>query len=199
MRATATNLGLPSNRVALGFTAGTNVTKARNGDSSFCILTLNPQSRATRNIGYKQLGLMLSCAFRVFVVCWIMDEAIPGNQTPILSMVAAMDWVQSLLLGAVGTSAAVLAVAGIGLAMMQGCMPPRRGMLIVIGCFTVFSARTIAASLLNTGPDLSFEVAILPVAPSAYVASVPPPVAYDPYAGASVPVRHVSNQNMLPQ
>ena len=83
--------------------------------------------------------------------------------------------------------------------MLQGRIPVRRGVLIVIGCFTIFSARTIAEALRDAASDPLSNERILPVAPPLYVASMPPPVAYDPYAGASVPIRpQDSNQTVLP-
>lgn len=128
-----------------------------------------------------------------------MIEALPGDPFSGSSIVKATDWVQALLLGAVGTSIAVIALAGIGFAMLQGRIPVRRGVLIVIGCFTIFSARTIAEALQGVASAALSNEVILPVAPPTYVASVPPPVAYDPYAGASVPIRpQDSNQNVLP-
>jgi len=129
-----------------------------------------------------------------------MIETIPRDPISGLSIVKATDWAQALLLGAVGTSVAVIAMAGIGFAMLQGRMQVRRGVLTVIGCFTIFSARTIAEALLGTTPASSSNDVIIPIAPPVYVAPLPPPAAYDPYAGASVPVRpQDSNQNMLPQ
>lgn len=128
-----------------------------------------------------------------------MLETLPGDPFSGSSIVKATHWVQALLLGAVGTSIAVIAMAGIGLAMLQGRIPVRRGVLIVIGCFTIFSARTIAEALRDAASDPLSNERILPVAPPLYVASMPPPVAYDPYAGASVPIRpQDSNQTVLP-
>ncbi len=105
-------------------------------------------------------------------------------------MTAAVDWLIAMLLGTVGTSIAVIAIAVLGFAMLQGRMPVRRGAIIVMGCFILFSSQTIAAGLLkalSAAPE--YEVPVSTNAPPAYVAPSPPPVAYDPYAGASVPVR----------
>lgn len=99
------------------------------------------------------------------------------------------DWVRAILLGSVGTAAAVVAVAGIGLLMLSGRMPVRRGATVVLGCFVLFSASTIADGLIGAvGPQASPAEPPPPVPAPAYTPSAPPAV-YDPYAGASVPTR----------
>lgn len=106
------------------------------------------------------------------------------------ALVNAVGWIRAALLGSVGTAAAVLAVAAIGLLMLSGRVPVRRGATVMIGCFVLFSAATIAEGLVN-GVIRSYAEPIIPtVVPQAsYTPSVPKPVPYDPYAGASVPVQ----------
>ncbi len=106
-------------------------------------------------------------------------------------LVAAANWVRALVTGTPATIVATLAVAAVGLLMLQGRLPLRRGLTVVLGCFVIFGAGAIADGLLRIRDD-SVSGDFLAQAPP----SVPPPVTvpaqpqvYDPYAGASVPVR----------
>lgn len=107
------------------------------------------------------------------------------------ALVEAAIWWQTLATGTVATLTATIAVAIVGLLMLQGRLPLRRGVTVVLGCFMLFGARTIADGLLNvshraTGETVAAQVPI----PPAPVATAPPqPTVYDPYAGAAVPVR----------
>ncbi len=114
----------------------------------------------------------------------------PGGSS---SLVAALTWVQGTLLGTVATLVAVIAIASIGLLMLAGRVDVRHGVRMVLGCFILFGAATIAA-----GIQAGFTVGIgssRPVMAEAPEASPPPalpempPANYDPYAGASVPIR----------
>lgn len=116
------------------------------------------------------------------------------------SAVSALHWISAGLLGTTGTAIAILAIAGLGLAMMQGRIPARRGAIVVLGCFILFSSRSIATALMGISTPRVEEVAVPLAAPPAYTAPIAPPVPYDPYAGASVPVRPQDNaRNLLPQ
>jgi type IV secretory pathway VirB2 component (pilin) len=113
---------------------------------------------------------------------------------------SALNWISNGLLGAIGTAVAILAVAGLGLAMMQGRIPARRGAIVVIGCFILFSSRSITTALISISTPRIAEVTVPLAAPPAYTAPIARPVPYDPYAGASVPVRSQdSARNLLPQ
>lgn len=116
-----------------------------------------------------------------------MVDPIPSGS----ALVAAVLWAQGLALGALATGVAVLAVAWVGLLALQGRMAVRRGGGVLLGCFVLFGAPTLAAGLeqLATGfapatapgPPADAIGAIAPSAP----AQVPDP-AFDPYAGAAV-------------
>lgn len=105
---------------------------------------------------------------------------------------AAVAWLQATLLGTVATTIAVIAVSTVGLMMLAGRVPVRRGLTVIGGCFVLFGAPLIAAGIqssINGG-------GALPVAPARAELTGPPapppaepyPVAnHDPYAGASVP------------
>lgn len=115
----------------------------------------------------------------------ILAAAAPQGNT----LAAATGWLEGLVLGQVGTALAVLAVAGIGLAMLQGRLAARQGVRVILGCFILFGAPSIARGLLdlarwNTAPAL---IQVAPPPPSAALPSPPPPNP-DPYAGASVPM-----------
>ena len=106
-------------------------------------------------------------------------------------VVEAALWVQRLLLGSLATSIAVIAVAWLGFMMLQGSVSIRRGGQLLAGCFILFGSAAIAQGLsgLAQREDAAFERST-PISST----SVPPPpttelAPYDPYAGASVPIR----------
>ena len=99
-------------------------------------------------------------------------------------------WVEALVLGSIATTLGVLAIAACGLLMLWGRIDVRRGLTVVLGCFIIFGAPSIAAGLRSVGndgeasesrPALNGPLAIAPIptAPSQ-------PSGYDPYAGASI-------------
>lgn len=109
-------------------------------------------------------------------------------------LAAAISWLQDVLLGTVATSIAVIAVAAIGFGMLTGRVNIRQGATVILGCFILFGASTIvnglryAASGVGGYDPPPVIVAGPPPAPPA----APPtgtPAPYDPYAGASVPIR----------
>lgn len=110
----------------------------------------------------------------------------PGN--PIAD---AVNWVQDAALGTTATMIAVIAVAAIGLLLLSGRLELRRGLTVVLGCFILFGAAGIAAALTSLGMagTPASEIAVSDSGPLAQHSqtSLPPPSAYDPYAGASVP------------
>lgn len=104
------------------------------------------------------------------------------------SLIVSVDWVRSILLGTIGTAIAVLAVSAVGVSMLTGRVPVKRGMSVVVGCFVLFSAGSIADALVagargSSEPDAQEAVP----APPRYTPSLPKAAPYDPYAGASVP------------
>lgn len=106
------------------------------------------------------------------------------------SLVDAAQWLQDTLLGTLATTIAVIAIAGVGFGMLTGRIDIRRGATVVFGCFIVFGAPTIAAGLMKFG-----ELNPNDAKPLMAASPPPPPIStlpartYDPYAGASVPVR----------
>ena len=113
----------------------------------------------------------------------------PGNSA---SLVAAATWVEALVTGTTATIIATIAVAGVGFLMLQGRLPLRRGLVVVMGCFVIFGSNAIAEALMIVGQSASSSTSndvIAPPAPTPPPAAPPQPSVYDPYAGASVPMR----------
>lgn len=107
---------------------------------------------------------------------------------------AALSWLNGTLLGTVASTAAVIAVAAFGFLTLSGRIDMRRGARVILGCFVIFGASTIAGGLVRAlgeaGPGQ--EVAVAQAPPPSYPAaaglqagaSAP---GFDPYAGASLP------------
>lgn len=118
------------------------------------------------------------------------------------AVVAAVVWLQNTLLGTVATTVAVICVATVGLMMLSGRLDLRRGASVVVGCFILFGASSIAGGIQSvaTGgyapaePSFAVQPWNPPQPPPPPPAAAPqlPPDPYglaDPYAGASVPTR----------
>lgn len=112
-------------------------------------------------------------------------------------LVASVGWVKSVLLGSIGTAVAVLGVAAIGLLMLNGRVVARRGASIILGCFILFSAGTIAVALTSVSPTSEGWAPVqADTLEPTYRPTFQQPTAYDPYAGASVPNRQVEKPIM---
>lgn len=72
------------------------------------------------------------------------SAATPEGAQPIA---AAMSWLQGTLIGNIATTAAVIAVAVVGLMMLTGRMNWRHGVTVVFGCFILFGASSIVAGI----------------------------------------------------
>jgi type IV secretory pathway VirB2 component (pilin) len=68
----------------------------------------------------------------------------PQGSGPIVN---ALGWMQGTLLGNVATTAAVIAVAVVGLMMLTGRMNWRFGATVIIGCFILFGATAIVSGI----------------------------------------------------
>jgi type IV secretory pathway VirB2 component (pilin) len=99
------------------------------------------------------------------------------------------DWITGLLTGPVATSLCVIAVAVLGMMLLTGRIPIRQGLQVVLGCFLLLGASTIAAGLQAFGDGArgqeAGEVVIVPQDDLARRRPLPP-ARYDPYAGASL-------------
>ena len=113
------------------------------------------------------------------------------------AIVAAVQWLQNTLLGTVATTVAVICVATVGLMMMSGRVDLRRGASVVIGCFILFGASSIATGIQSVASgdfapaeaDFQVQAWTVPPPPPPPPPAAPPPGPSDPYAGAAVPTR----------
>jgi type IV secretory pathway VirB2 component (pilin) len=112
------------------------------------------------------------------------------------AIVAAVQWLQYTLLGTVATTVAVISVATVGLMMLSGRIDLRRGATVIVGCFILFGASSIAAGISSVATG-EYSQAEAPYAVQPWVAPPPPPppqtyvppATADPFAGAAVPTR----------
>jgi type IV secretion system protein VirB2 len=106
---------------------------------------------------------------------------------------AAMRWLQGTLLGPIAAIVAVIAVATVGFMMLTGRIEVRRAVRVVLGCFIIFGASTIATGIvaaLSASPSGPGQNAMGPPPFDGPPAAVPVnsvPAVTDPYAGAAVP------------
>jgi type IV secretion system protein VirB2 len=123
------------------------------------------------------------------------------------AVVAAVQWLQGTLLGTVATTVAVISVAAVGLMMLSGRVDLRRGGSVILGCFVLLGASSIAGGIrsvtegdfgpVGAGPvvaPVAWQAPPRPVAPVAPWLQAPPQFqprqrARDPFAGAAVPSR----------
>ena len=104
----------------------------------------------------------------------------------------AIGWIQAAMVGSLATAVAIIAIAGFGLMLLSGRLSRRRGFQLILGCFIVFGAPTIAAGILNALAATGARASPPPAVPTAAtLPSVPVPpasrsVPYDPYAGAAL-------------
>lgn len=110
------------------------------------------------------------------------------SSAPDSVLVAAGQWVAAVATGPVATGVATIAIAAVGFAMLAGRIDVRRGAVVVLGCFIVFGAPTIAGAFMRwagAGGDPGAQLAAS-VPPAAPVPAPPPYQPNDPYAGASL-------------
>ena len=69
------------------------------------------------------------------------------------AIASAAIWLQSTLLGTIATTVAVIAVASVGFLMLAGRIDVRRGAQVVLGCFVIFGASTIANGIFGSCPE----------------------------------------------
>lgn len=103
------------------------------------------------------------------------------------ALVTAANWLQQVVAGNAAMMLGVIAVAVLGLAMFNGQLPVRRGLVVVAGCFLLFGAPSIGGALLGLPSNGSTEVgaAAGEVVPKPVSLPTVPPER-DPYAGAGL-------------
>lgn len=106
----------------------------------------------------------------------------PAGGTPVGS---SLDWIGNLLFGEVAIGICVLAVAAIGALMLTGRLALREGFYVVIGCFVLLGAPTIAAGLMAamSGPGVGAKPGV-DVSNDLGPRDELEPARRDPYSGA---------------
>jgi type IV secretory pathway VirB2 component (pilin) len=74
-------------------------------------------------------------------------QSVTANPAGSGPLIAALEWLQGTLLGNIATTAAVIAVAGVGLMMLTGRIDWRRGATVILGAFIVFGAVAIVSGI----------------------------------------------------
>jgi type IV secretory pathway VirB2 component (pilin) len=106
------------------------------------------------------------------------------------ALVAASDWIVGLLRGPLATGLAILAVAAIGALMLRGRVSVRHAAQVLLGCFLLFGAASLAASFRSLA-DYGLGSTVAPVpqiagAPPLLDAEPTQNAVYDPDAAAAV-------------
>lgn len=99
------------------------------------------------------------------------------------AMASALQWMVGVLYGPFGTTIAVLAIALLGALMLQGRMPVKRGVQMVLGLFLFFGGASLAEVFVGQAPGPS--VATLPPNEEMPLLATENRDVFDPYAGAA--------------
>lgn len=106
------------------------------------------------------------------------------------SLVASVGWLQAAMLGTTATLVAIIAVASIGFAMLTGRLNGRHATTVILGCFILFGAPTIAAGIMRAVQGEATQTARFKLDDTsplpAAIAAMPKAPPGDPYAGASL-------------
>ncbi|MBX3564015.1 MAG: TrbC/VirB2 family protein [Sphingomonas sp.] len=128
--------------------------------------------------------------FNLFASALSPSLADPIGTSPSL---AAVEWLESAIIGSIAVSVAIVAIAALGLMMLAGRLPLRRSGTALLGCFILFGAPAIASGIMgavNAAPQQNrFDTIDMQPGPPATSLPASPTTTYDPYAGASVPIR----------
>ena len=110
------------------------------------------------------------------------------DQSSGMAIESAASWFAELLTGSLATMSAVLAIAFVGFAMLQGRLAFRTSARVLLGCAILFGAPTIATAFIgewreaSTAPGMDRRATDIALPPRSTI----PPADYDPYAGASL-------------
>jgi len=74
-------------------------------------------------------------------------QAVGGDPAGSSPITGALLWIQGTLLGNLATTAAVIAVAVVGLLMLTGRIDWKRGLTVIVGAFILFGAASIVAGI----------------------------------------------------
>ncbi len=99
----------------------------------------------------------------------------------------AGQWLIELLAGSLATTISIIAVAVLGMMMLAGRLSLQRSMQVVVGCFMLLGASSLASELHQAGRSAIVSDAVPVVIEPVFTPEAPlPPANYDPYAGASL-------------
>lgn len=118
------------------------------------------------------------------------EPVLLSNPSGSSAIVAATRWVEASMLGSLATVVAVMAVAWLGFLFLQGRIPARQSLSVVIGAFVLFGAGQIANGLQTIGSDPA-PTGSQPLSPSPLIVpqvrpqAASPATGFDPYAGAA--------------
>jgi len=107
------------------------------------------------------------------------------------SLTSAVQWIEQTLSGSAATILGTVAIAGVGIMLLSGRVDVRRAACIILGCFMIFGAASIARGLMSAAREtLPVPSASADPTPTYIHAASPPhkvtPPGYDPYAGAAL-------------
>jgi type IV secretory pathway VirB2 component (pilin) len=105
------------------------------------------------------------------------------------ALVVGAHWIENLLTRSVGVAIAVLAIALVGIALLSGYYPLRRGIKVALGCFILFGAQSIARSLVDAVSTATPAVIQTEARPMSDISFPKQSPQFDPFAGASVPAQ----------
>jgi type IV secretion system protein VirB2 len=88
-------------------------------------------------------GMFVASAFTSHATA----QTVSGDPAGSGPIIAAMQWIEHTLTGQVATTAAVIAVAVVGLMMLTGRIDWRRGIAVVLGAFIIFGAAAIVEGM----------------------------------------------------
>lgn len=97
-----------------------------------------------KSFGGRLIGAGASAAVLMAQSALAQAASNPRGSGPII---AAVDWVQSTVLGTAATAVAVIAVAFVGFMMLTGRMNWKHGITVILGCFIIFGATAIVAGI----------------------------------------------------
>ncbi len=92
----------------------------------------------------------LPARFAAFLAILTAPSAAYAQQAPGTAgdpVTNALLWMQSILLGPIATTLAVMAIAGVGFMMLTGRMNWRYGATVIIGVFIIFGAPRLVATI----------------------------------------------------
>lgn len=72
-----------------------------------------------------------------------------ANECASSPLLNAVLWIQQLILGSLAQTIATIGVATIGFLMLTGRFDWKRGIQVIIGCFIVFGATSIANGIMS--------------------------------------------------